>query len=116
MTLGRSRTSKYAVYNGLVKERRKICRILFGTYIAEKILGRQRRRCNDNMQLDLRETGCENGKWMYYLRMLFREIGCENGKRMYYLRMLSREMGCENGKWMYYLRMLSREMGCENGK
>jgi hypothetical protein len=92
MTLGRSRTSKYAVYNRLDNERlRKICRILFGTNIAVKILGRQRRRCNDNMQLDLRETGCENGKWMYYLRMLFREMGCENGKwmYMYYLRVFS---------------------------
>jgi len=49
----------------LDKERRKINRILFGTYIAENILGRQRRRCNDNMQLDLRETGCENGELMY---------------------------------------------------
>jgi len=41
MTLGRSRMSKYTVYNGLDKERRKIFRTLFGTYIAEKILGRQ---------------------------------------------------------------------------
>ena len=62
MILGRSRTSKYVGYNGLDKDRRKTCRTLLGTYIAEKILGRQRRTCNDNMHLDLRETGCENGK------------------------------------------------------
>jgi hypothetical protein len=73
----------------LDKERRKIYRILFGTYIAENTLGRQIRRCNDNMQLDLRETGCENGKWIYYLRMISREMGCENDRWIYYHRMLS---------------------------
>jgi len=38
--------------------------------LQKNILGRQKRRCNDNMQLDLKEKGCENGKWIYYLRML----------------------------------------------
>jgi hypothetical protein len=68
------------------KERRKICRILVGTYIAENLLGRQRRRWNDNIQLDLRETGCENGKWLYYLEMFSRKRGCENNEWMYYFR------------------------------
>jgi hypothetical protein len=38
MTLGRSRISKYAVYNGLDKERRKICRPCLGHTLQERYL------------------------------------------------------------------------------
>jgi hypothetical protein len=73
----------------LIRKEERYAEFCLGHAIAGKLFGRQRRRCDDNIQLNLRETCCENGKWVHYLWMLFRERGCENNEWIYYLRMLS---------------------------
>jgi len=39
--------------------------ILFGKHQWKRPLGRPRRRCVDNIRMDLRETGWEGGDWMH---------------------------------------------------
>ena len=39
-------------------------RVLVGKPEGKRLLGRQRRRWEDNIKMDLREVGCDPGKWI----------------------------------------------------
>jgi hypothetical protein len=43
----------------------KECRALVGKYKGKRPLGRPRRRWEDGIKTDLRETGCEGVEWIY---------------------------------------------------
>jgi hypothetical protein len=43
---------------------RGICRVLVGRPESKRPLGRPRRRCEDNIKLDLRETGIDGANWI----------------------------------------------------
>ena len=45
-------------------ERRGVYRIFVGKPEGERPLGRPRRRCEDNIKLDLQEVGCEGMDWI----------------------------------------------------
>jgi hypothetical protein len=45
-------------------ERRGVYRILVGKPEGKRPLGRPRRRCEDNIKLDLQEVGCEGMDWI----------------------------------------------------
>jgi hypothetical protein len=45
-------------------ERRDICRVLFGRPEGKRPLERHRRRWEDNIKLDLRETGIDGANWI----------------------------------------------------
>jgi hypothetical protein len=45
-------------------ERRGVYRILVGKPEGKRPLGRPRRRCEDNIKLDLQEVGCERMEWI----------------------------------------------------
>ena len=43
---------------------RNTYRVLVGKPEGKRPLGRPRRRCEDNIKMDLREVGCDPGEWM----------------------------------------------------
>jgi hypothetical protein len=45
-------------------ERRNAYRILVGKQEERRSLGRPRRRCVDNIKMDLREIGCNGRDWI----------------------------------------------------
>jgi len=49
-------------------EMRNAYRILVGKHEGKRTLVRHRRRWNDNIRLDLRETGWEGVKWMHLVQ------------------------------------------------
>jgi hypothetical protein len=44
-------------------ERRGVYRVLMGKPEGKRLLGRLRRRCEDNIKMDLQEVGC-GGIWI----------------------------------------------------
>jgi hypothetical protein len=38
--------------------------MLIGIPLGKRLFGRPRRRCCDNIKVDLREVDCEDGRWM----------------------------------------------------
>ena len=47
-----------------MEEGRKDFKILTGKRTGKKPLGRPRRRCNDNIKMDLEEIGINAGNWV----------------------------------------------------
>ena len=43
---------------------RNAYRVLVGKPENKRPLGRPRRRCDDNIKMDLREVGCDPGDWL----------------------------------------------------
>ena len=39
-------------------------RVLVGKPVGNRSLGRPRRRCEDNIKMDLKEVGCVSGDWI----------------------------------------------------
>jgi ribosome biogenesis protein Tsr3 len=55
----KSRRMRWAGHVARMREKRNAYRILVGTPEGKRPLGRPRRRCVDNIKMDLRETGWE---------------------------------------------------------
>ena len=47
-----------------MEETKNAYRILVGTPDGKRHLGRSRRRCGDNIKMDLKEVGCVIRNWM----------------------------------------------------
>jgi len=45
-------------------EEREVCRVLVGKPKERRPLGRPRRRCEDNIRMDLQEVGCGYMDWI----------------------------------------------------
>jgi hypothetical protein len=45
-------------------DRMNAYRILVGQRLGKRILGSPRRRCRYNIKMNIKEFGCEDGKWM----------------------------------------------------
>ena len=43
---------------------RNAYRVLVGKHEGNRLLGRPRRRWEDNIKMDLREVGCDPGEWI----------------------------------------------------
>jgi hypothetical protein len=48
-----------------MEEGRGVCRILVGSPEWKRPLGRPRRRWEDNIKMDLRETGIDRANWIW---------------------------------------------------
>ena len=76
----KSRRLTWAGHVGRMELFRNVYRILVGKPEGKRPLGKQRRRWEDNIKLDLREMGCDTGncidlvqervKWRDYVRMV----------------------------------------------
>jgi hypothetical protein len=60
----KSRKMTWAVYVARMREERNSYRILAGKQEGKRPLGRPRRRCVDNIKMDLREIGLDGVDWM----------------------------------------------------
>jgi len=49
---------KWAGHVALMEEKRGVFRVLLGKPESKRSLGRPRRRCEDNIKMDLQEVGC----------------------------------------------------------
>jgi hypothetical protein len=58
---GRLRCAGNATWNRKIKN---AYRILVGNSLGNRPPGRQRRMWEDNIKMDVREMGCEDGRWM----------------------------------------------------
>ena len=47
-----------------MEQSRNACRVLVGKPKGGRPLGRPRRRWEDNIRMDLREVGCDQGEWI----------------------------------------------------
>jgi len=47
-----------------MEERRSVYRVLMGKPEGKRQLGRQMRRCKDNIKMDVQEVGCEGMDWI----------------------------------------------------
>jgi hypothetical protein len=45
-------------------EERGVYRVLMGKSEGKRTMGRPRRRCEDNIKMDLQEEGCEGMNWV----------------------------------------------------
>jgi hypothetical protein len=52
-------SARWAVYVARMGAIRNTCKVLVGKY--KRFLGRPRRRCEDNIEMDLEQMGCEAG-------------------------------------------------------
>jgi hypothetical protein len=59
-------------------EGRGIYRVLLGRPEGEKPLGRSRRRWEDNINMDLRETGIDGANWIQVAQDRFQWLACVN--------------------------------------
>jgi hypothetical protein len=64
-----SRRIKWAGNVARMGEKRNSCRILVGKAEGERPLGRPRRRCVDNIKIDLRQD------WMAWIGLIWLRIG-----------------------------------------
>jgi hypothetical protein len=60
----KSRRMKWAGLVARMKKKRKAYRILAGKPEGKRQLGRPRRRCVDNIKMDLREIGWDGMDWI----------------------------------------------------
>jgi hypothetical protein len=60
----KSRRMRWAVHVARMGERRGVYRVLVGKTEGKRPLGRPRRRCEDNIKMDLQEKGCGVMDWM----------------------------------------------------
>ena len=60
-----------SIVNNSVKKRtgRSAFKILTGTPTGKRPLGRPRRRCEDNIRMDLKEIGINTRNWVIRLRI-----------------------------------------------
>ena len=47
-----------------IKLSRNVCSVLVGRPEGKRLLGRSRRRWEDNIKMDLRKVGCDAGDWI----------------------------------------------------
>jgi len=59
-----SRRIRWAGHVALMVENRDVYRVLVGKPEGKRPLGRLRRRCGDNIKMDLQEVGCGGLKWI----------------------------------------------------
>jgi len=55
---------RWAGHMVLMGEERAVCRVLVGKPEGRRPLGRPRRRCVDNIRMDLQEVGCGFMDWI----------------------------------------------------
>ena len=55
---------RWAGHVASIVERRFLCRVLMGKLEGKGPLGRPRRRCEDNIKIDLQEAGCVGMEWV----------------------------------------------------
>ena len=60
----KSRRLKWAGHVAHIELSRNAYRVLVGRPMGKRPLGRPRRRCEDNVKMDLREVGCDAGDWI----------------------------------------------------
>jgi hypothetical protein len=60
----RSRRMRWAGYVARISARRNAYRILAGKPEEKRLLGRPRRRCEDNIEMDLRDIGWGDTDWI----------------------------------------------------
>jgi hypothetical protein len=60
----KSRRMRWAGHAARMGETRNACNILVGKPEGKRPLGRPRRRCVDNIKMDLREIGCGRMDWI----------------------------------------------------
>jgi len=60
----KSRRMRWARHVARIGEGRCLYRILVGKPEGKRLLGRPRRRWEDNIKMDLREVGCEGMDWI----------------------------------------------------
>jgi hypothetical protein len=60
----KSRKMRWVGHVARMGERRGVYRILVGRPEGKKPLGRPRRRWEDNIKMDLRETGIDGANWI----------------------------------------------------
>jgi hypothetical protein len=60
----KSRRMRWAGHVPRMGEGRGVCRVLLGKPEGKKLLGRPRRRWEDNIKMDLQEVGCEGMDWI----------------------------------------------------
>ena len=59
-----SREMRWAGHAAHMGERRGVYRVLVRTLDGKRPLGRPRRRCEDNIKIDLQEMGCGGMDWI----------------------------------------------------
>jgi hypothetical protein len=60
----KSRRMRWAGHVARLGEDRGVHRVLVGKPEGKRLLGRPRRRCEDNIKMDLQEVGGGGGDWM----------------------------------------------------
>ena len=60
----KSRRMRWAGHVARMEERRSVYRVLMGKPEGKRQLGRQMRRCEDNIKMDVQEVGCEGMDWI----------------------------------------------------
>jgi len=59
----KSRKMRWAVHAERMGQRRSLYRVLVGKPEGKRPLGRPRRRCEDNIKMELQEVGCGGMDW-----------------------------------------------------
>jgi hypothetical protein len=62
----KSRRMRWAVNVARMVEGRSVYRVLVGSSEGNRSLGRPRRKWEDNIKMDLRETGIDGANWIYF--------------------------------------------------
>jgi hypothetical protein len=60
----KSRIIRWAIHVGRMVEGRGVYRVLVGRPECKRLLERPRRRCEDNIKMDLREIGIDGTNWI----------------------------------------------------
>jgi hypothetical protein len=60
----KSRRMRWAGHVALMGKDRVVHRVLVGKHVGKRLLGRPRRRWEDNIKIDLQEVGGRRGDWM----------------------------------------------------
>jgi hypothetical protein len=63
------RRMRWAGHVARMGEGRSVCRVLVGKPEGKRLLGRPRRRCEDNIKMDLREIGIDGRTGFGWLRI-----------------------------------------------
>ena len=60
----KSKRLRWAGHVARMEQSRNACRVLVGKPEGKRLLGRPKRRWEDNIKMDLREVGCDPGEWI----------------------------------------------------
>jgi hypothetical protein len=71
-----SRRMRWAEHVARMGKRKGICRVLVGKPEGKRLLGRHRRRWEDNIKLHLQQVGCVGTDWINLAQMV---CTCECG-------------------------------------